>query len=172
VKGWFVVQTKPRNEDRAAVNLSHGGYEVINGKIRVKKRTNGFQKYVVEPLFPSYIFVFFDFERDYHIIKYTRGVRKVVQFGGRPIPVPSWTIEDIRRRLRNGVVEIEKPTPKRGDRVFVIDGPFKGLEAVFLEALNGGERVRILIEHLSYCARLVVGRDMLELGEGYIRKIS
>lgn len=162
MKGWFVVQTRPRNEDRASLNLSVAGFEVLNPKMRARKVRGTVARIVLEPLFPSYIFVLFDLESHLRLIRYTRGVRRVVEFGSHPVPLPFETVEAIKARLRNGIFELGEAKLSRGERVRVIDGPFRGLEAVFLEELRGQERVRILLDCLSYYATVVVPRHMVE----------
>ena len=41
MKLWFVVNTKPKNENRASHNLSAGGYDVLNPKLKLRKYREG-----------------------------------------------------------------------------------------------------------------------------------
>ena len=79
---------------------------MLNPKIRLRKyRETGFIEQV-EPLFPSYIFVKFDPIEDYYMIKYARGVRKIVSFAGKIVPLQDELIEFISHRLTDGVAQV------------------------------------------------------------------
>jgi len=158
---WFVVNTKPKNEDRASHNLLAGGYDVLSPKIRHRKyKEAGFVE-VVEPLFPSYIFVRFHPVDDYYMIKYARGVKKIVSFAGKIVPLQDELIDFISRRLTDGVARVEKKKFRKGERVFIKEGPFKGLAGIFERELEGDERVMILLEGINYYAQMVIDSDLL-----------
>lgn len=162
MKEWFVVNTKPRNDDRAAKNLSVGNIEILAPKLRLKKYKDGRVRQVTEPLFPNYIFARFDPIHEYHLVKYTRGVNTVVKFNGVIAPLKSEVVDFIRSRLVNGVATIEERSFSNGEKVFIKDGPFKGLNAVFEKELPGHERVAILLNDVNYYARMQVDKNLLE----------
>ena len=54
---WFVVQTKPRQEQIALDNLSRQGYHSYLPRLCQQKRRRDQWHTVVEPLFPGYLFV-------------------------------------------------------------------------------------------------------------------
>jgi transcriptional antiterminator RfaH len=158
---WFVVRTKPKNEDRAKRNLENGGFEVLAPKIRYRRLKDGKISEVIEEMFPGYIFVKFLLEKDYRTIKYTRGVKEIVHFGDRIIPVQEEVIHYIRARLKNGVADLEPPKISRGEKVTITDGPFKGLTGIFERELKPKERVSILLEGLTYYAKIVLPREFV-----------
>ena len=161
MRRWFVVNTKPKNEDRATHNLLAANYEVVNPKIRMRKyKETGFSE-LVEPLFPSYIFVHFDPVDDYYMIKYARGVKKIVSFAGKIVPLQDELIDFIQAQLTDGVARIQKKKFKKGEKVFIKEGPFKGLAGVFQRELEGEERVMILLEGINYYAQMVIDSDLL-----------
>lgn len=156
---WYVVNTKPKNEDRAAVNLESGQFEVFNPKLKVRKFREG--KYVpfIEPMFPGYIFVKFDFQNDFHTIKYTRGIKTIVHFGNKVVPINDELITFIGANLVSGVGEIKKKAIQKGERVLVREGPFKGLSGIFEKELDGRERVAILLEGMNFAARMEIDKE-------------
>jgi transcriptional antiterminator RfaH len=86
--------------------------------------------------------------------------------GNQPAPVAQIVIDEIRRRLveiEQSVVDAEGRPLRRGDRVEITGGPLAGLEAVFDERLDSGQRVRVLVDFLRKQARY-------ELEAGLIRK--
>jgi transcriptional antiterminator RfaH len=155
---WYVVQTKPRDEQRAEVELANQGFTVYLPKIIVeKKKSNKIQK-VLEPLFPRYLFVQLDYTHDdSYTIRSTRGVGKgLLLFGETPAVVPDEIIADIRVICQNSTAH-PKPLYQQGDTLLVKEGPFKGLIGVLEkinEASTGEARVLVLIELLGKIQRL------------------
>jgi transcription elongation factor/antiterminator RfaH len=161
MKRWYVVNTKPRNEERAATNLTNGGIEVLAPKLKVRKYKEGKFVYVVEPMFPSYIFVRFHPVDDFRMVKYARGVKTIVHFGEKIVPLQDEMIEFIKSRLEHGVASIEKPKISKGEKILIKDGPFRGLSGIFEGELDGKERVAILLDGVNYCAKMEIDRDLI-----------
>ncbi len=161
MKRWYVVNTKPRNEERAAVNLLGGNIEVLAPRIRFKKYKEGKVVEVLEPMFPGYIFVRFHPVNEFRLVKYTRGVKTIVNFNGKIIPLQDKMIDFIKGRLDNGIATIEKKEFQKGEKVIVQEGPFKGFSGIFEQELDGRERVAILLDGVNYCARMEIDRDLV-----------
>jgi transcriptional antiterminator RfaH len=161
MKRWYVVATKPRNEERAANNLEQGKIEVLSPKLKIRKFKEGQFFNVVEPMFPGYIFVKFHPIDEFRLVKYTRGIKTIVNFGGRIVPVRDEMIDFIRARLEEGVATIQQRRFREGERIFIKDGPFKNLSGVFEKELDGRERVAILLDGINYCARMEIDRDLI-----------
>jgi transcription elongation factor/antiterminator RfaH len=161
MKRWYVVNTKPRNEERAAHNLENGGIEVLAPKLKLRKYKDGKFVQVIEPMFPSYIFVRFHPVDEFRMVKYARGVKTIVHFGGQIIPLQDELIEFIKVRLDNGVAAIQKPNISKGEKILIKDGPFKGFSGIFESELEGKERVAILLDGVNYCAKMEIDRDLI-----------
>ncbi len=160
-KLWFAVNTKPKNENRATHNLENAGYEVVNPKLRMRKYKEGHFVELVEAMFPNYIFAKFHPVDDYHMVKYARGVKKIVSFGGKMVPLQEEVIDFIREKLVDGVAQVEKKKFRKGEKVFIKEGPFKGLGGIFERELEGDERVMILLEGINYYAQMVIDSDLI-----------
>ena len=161
MKRWYVVATKPRNEDRAAMNLLNGGIEVLAPKLKLRKFKDGKFAEVIEPMFPGYIFVRFHPVDEFRMVKYARGVKTIVHFGGKIVPLQDDMVELIRTRLENGVASIQKQKIDKGEKILIKDGPFKGFSGIFESELDGKERVAILLEGVNYCAKMEIDRDLI-----------
>jgi len=161
MKQWYVVNTKPKNEDRAATNLSGGGIEVLAPKLRLRKYKNGRFVYVVEQMFPSYIFVKFDPIDDFRLVKYARGVKTIVHFADRIVPVQDEAIAFIRSKLDDGVATVEKKMFEKGGKILIKEGPFKGLSGIFEKELEGKERVMILLDSVKFSVSMEIDRDLI-----------
>jgi transcriptional antiterminator RfaH len=161
MKNWYVVATKPRNEDRAANNLQQGKIEVLAPRLRLRKFKEGQFVYQVEPMFPGYIFVKFHPVDEFHLVKYTRGIKTIVNFGGQVVPIRDDLIEYIRSRLDDGIATVQKKQFQEGEKILVKDGPFKNLSGVFEKELAGKERVAILLDGMNFCSRIEIDRDLI-----------
>lgn len=160
-KRWFAVNTKPRNEERAASNISQGGFDVLAPKLLVKKYRRDKIVPVIEEMFPGYIFVRFHPIEDFHLIKYTRGVKTIVHFGNKIVPIQDEAIEFIRSNLRDGIAVMEKKPFKKGERLLIKDGPFKGFLGIFEKELEGKERVMILLDSVQFAATIEINRELV-----------
>lgn len=145
-KSWYAVYTKARKEDSVAKLVSNAGVSVFLPKLKLKRLHKGNHREVIEPLFPCYIFALFLYPEEYSLVKYARGVRRVVGTPREPIPVDEKIISVIDARLINGVAEIKPPDFKKGDRVGIVTGPFHGLMGIFEKEIPGKKRALILLD--------------------------
>ncbi len=159
MKDWYIVYTKPRNEDVVSKKFLDIGLEVINPKFNERKCVRGRLQDVESHLFPCYIFLKFDLFKNYRLVKYTRGVKRVVG-SEMPTVVPEEIIDSILDRMENGLVRINARRFDEGEEVLIKGGPFVGLNAVFEKEVSGPERVSILLKAIN--ARVVVDSAFLE----------
>jgi transcriptional antiterminator RfaH len=162
VPSWYVIHTQPKQEDRACSNLEVLGAPTFNPKIR-ERRYNQFvisSTYVTKPLFPRYIFAQFKVSDLYHKVRFTRGVYKVVSFGEGPTPIDEEIVALIRSNIEDGFVRIDRGL-KLGDRIIVKDGLLKNLAGIFEREMKDTDRIRILLETVSYQAHIEIARDMV-----------
>lgn len=163
MKSWYLVHTKPRKESLAEENLQRQGFEVYLPFITQQRRRRGRWIDVVEPLFPRYLFVHLELGLDnFAVIPYTKGVSSLVRFTDKPAVVPAEIIAALRQSedTDSGLHRAAKSVFKPGDKVFIEQGPFAGMQAVFL-AEKGADRVIILLSMLGRENRVIVERDLL-----------
>ena len=162
MKRWYVVCTKPKNESRAAGNLAGGKIEVLAPRIKFKKYRDGKFVYVTEPMFPGYIFVKFHPVDEFRLVKYTRGIKNIVNFNGKIIPLQDELVAFIKNGLsEDNVAVVQKKELKKGEKVIIQEGPFKGFSGIFEKELDGKERVAILLDGVDYCARMEIDRELI-----------
>lgn len=137
---WYVIQTKPLKENHVATLFKLAGLETFNPKI--KSFANG-----LRPLFPNYLFLRWDLERavNYHLVRYTRGVSKVLGLGGLPFPISDAVVEVIQNRVNQDQI-LEQQTLKVGARVRVKTGLLRDLEGVLEKPVSADGRVAVLIQ--------------------------
>lgn len=142
---WYVIHTKPRQEIRALENLKKQNYKVFCPLISIEKIRRKKVAKVIEPLFSRYIFIKLDTtSSNWSPITYTLGVSKIVRFGSMPTAVD----DSIINMLISHDGELHTRLFSDGDEIELIDGPLKGLHAVFKQH-DGELRAMILIELMS-----------------------
>src|SRR4030043_2066785 len=102
---WYVIQTKPKKEQKADSYLSTKGVEIFSPLIEAFSMRNGRVGKELKPLFPGYIFGNFDLDQNYPLVRWAKGVKSVLGFGGYPTPIPDEVVEIIRERTdADGIV--------------------------------------------------------------------
>jgi len=146
---WYLVRTKPGKERWVSGQLSAILPEVFLPMLEARALRWGKLAWSVMPLFPCYVFAQLDLQTRYFDVKYMLGVQGIVSAGADPLAVPIPVVEEIKRRGVNGIVKIEPRKLDNGERVRVVDGPFRGFEAIFERYLSGAERVAILLSAIE-----------------------
>jgi transcriptional antiterminator RfaH len=163
---WFAIQARTGAEAVAESNLRALPIETLLPLVRrpVHHATRA-PRIVLRPLFPGYFFARFCAAISLRVVRYSRGVLRVVGGGGQPWPVNDAIITDIRERIGpEGYVEMGESSFRVGDRVCVTKGPLAGWSGIFDSELSDAERVVILIETLQQ-GRVVIRRACLELSD-------
>ena len=156
MSNWYVINTKPKKENQVERLFTEGGFEFYCPKYTHEKR--------VSPFFPGYGFLRFDFPAQFQLVKYTRGVKRVVGNDAGPIPIPEPTIQGIRARERDGLIVFERygEQPRVGDEIEVVEGPLRGLRGLFQKEVGEKERVMILLNYVSYQGMLLIEKEKLK----------
>jgi transcriptional antiterminator RfaH len=159
---WYAVRTKPREEERADLNLRTWEVQTFAPKLR-ELRTSGYgSQYVSKSLFANYIFAHFNVNKQLQKIRYTRGVRNVVSFGGTPLSIDDQVIDLIKAQVdEDGFISRDLEL-KVGDRIRINSGPFESLVGIFKRSTQDKDRVQILLDVMKYQGHLVVNREMVE----------
>ena len=144
-RSWYLVQCKASQDARAEINLLNQGYICFRPTLRRERELRGRRRIVCESLFPSYLFIQLGADESWAPLRSTRGVSRVVSFGGKPLPVRDELIAQFHGHNSDAPMEIRFSC---GERVRITDGPFVELEAIFL-AMEGEERVVLLMHFLE-----------------------
>ncbi len=152
---WYLIHSKPRQEQRALKNLELQGYDCYLPLLAIEKLRQGALRVVQEPLFARYLFIRLDSShagQSWAPIRSTLGVSCLVSFGTEPAKVGHGLIEALRTSCAP-LSESPQRLFKRGDRVQIKDGSFAGLDAIY-QMSDGESRAMVLIEILSKPVRL------------------
>jgi len=147
---WYVIRSKPRQEEFLAEQLQIRKVEIFNPRIRVQVVNPRASK--IKSFFPGYLFANLDLENTSKVsVRYIPGVASLVSFGGEAAQVPDGLIHAIQLRvaeINNAGGELFAAL-KMGETVRIHSGPFAGYEAVFDARLPGSDRVRVLLKLLK-----------------------
>ena len=154
---WYVIHTKPRQEQRALLNLEQQGYECYLPLLSVEKLHKGVLTVAVEPLFPRYLFIRLDVGqsgKSWGPVRSTKGVSHLVAFGKEYAKVDEKLI-DIIRTQGDALCSQPQRLFCHGERVLVTAGPFEGIEAIY-QISDGESRAMVLIELISKPVQLKI----------------
>ncbi len=162
---WYVIHTKPGDEDRVRTNLENQEIETFLPLFETYQYCGGKMVQKIRPLFTNYLFAKLDLELHYYKVKWTRGVNKILGSGNSPIPISSKVVQTIKERSgKDNLVKLEDEL-KDGDIVQVNSGPFKSLRGVFQKIMSSKGRVRILLS--------LVGVDVpVQISRWQIKKVA
>lgn len=137
---WFAAKTKPRQEKFIKERLNDLGVnnfiplrlEVRQWKYRKKK--------VLVPIIPHLVFVQTDQERCFDLINKNRIEMWYLKdyISKRNLIIPEKQMNDFMTLLnaKEGNINIINPDLEKGDKVIVIEGPFKGIEGELVRVEN------------------------------------
>jgi len=159
---WYVVQTKPKKEKSTISYLSLNGIEVFNPLIEAFTSRNGRSSKELKPLFPGYIFGKFDVEQNYRLVRWARGVKKILGFEGYPTPISDEVVRVIKERTDPLGIFRVKHHFESNDVVRIKTGPMKDLLGIFDRWLSDRERVWILLRLIGYQPAVEIHCSMIE----------
>ncbi len=159
---WYVIQTKPKKEGEAESYLSTRGVEMFSPLMETFALRNGKMNKELKPLFPGYLFGKFDLEQNYPLVRWARGVKKILGFGGYPTPVSEEVIEIVKERTdTQGVVRV-KHHFEPNEVVRIKTGPLKDFLGIFERWVSDSDRVRILLNLMGYQPAVEIHYSMTE----------
>jgi transcriptional antiterminator RfaH len=160
---WFVIQTKPKKEEEAKSYLSTKGLEIFSPFMEDFVTRNGITNKQFKPLFPGYIFGKFELEKDYPLVRWGRGVKKVLGLGGNyPTPISEEVVDLIKRRTDSDDIVRKCYYFESNDRVRIKSGPLKDLLGIFERWVSDGDRVRVLLNLIGYQPAVEMHYSMIE----------
>ena len=159
---WYVIQTKPKKEEEAETYLSTRGVEMFNPLMETFALRNGGMNKELKPLFPNYIFGKFDLDLNYPLVRWAKGVKKVLGLGEYPTPISEEVVEIIKERAdMHGIVRL-KCHFQANDLIRIKTGPLKDLLGIFERWVSDSERVRILLNLMGYQPVVEMHYSMIE----------
>ena len=153
---WFVVMSKPRQEEAARENLARQGFELYLPVIETEGQPS-------VALFPRYLFLRPGYpDQSLETVRSTRGVSHLVKFSDQLAVASGQLIESVRW-LEASFDRVSADQISAHDRVEILEGPFAGYDAEV--AGTGTDRVIVLM-------RVLGSEKPVQLPMASVRKIS
>ncbi len=165
MKRWYLLYCKRGEQGRAKLHLENQGVECFYPTIEVEKISRGKRQKVEEPLFPSYVFVYFDYEQgpNFTSVRSTRGVVDFVRFGAQPKEVHGELVFELKQiELDSEDKSAYDNMPKHGDQVRIKSGQFAGFDAIFQEQ-DGEKRSIMLVQMITKPVPVSIDNSDLDL---------
>ena len=152
MRNWYLIKTKPRQENVAIKNLENQKYSTYCPTVTINN------KHIV--LFPGYLFIYLDKKKEnWSPIRSTKGVVNFVRFGLNFAQVPDTVIKFLKA---NQLINKEKLKNlnrfKSGDKVQITDGIFKNCVAIF-KSSKADERVILLMNLLGQQQAITIKQE-------------
>lgn len=147
---WYVVRTKPRNEERAQFYLEQHGLNTFLPWMETSQSNGGKAIQNTKPLFPSYLFAQFDLQQNYPLVKWGKGVNTILGFGKYPTPIEDEVVSIIKNRADEKNIVKKAYNLNKNDHIRITSGPLKDLLGIFDRWVSDSGRVRILLSLIGY----------------------
>src|SRR5215475_1908020 len=146
-RDWYVVYSKPHKEEQAQLHLRMKGLDVFFPRLDLV-RVAEMRKRII-PLFPNYLVVRIHLTTEFHYVSWSPGVKRIVSFGERPIPLDEKVVNFLKQQTDDGGVIQARSQLMPGQEVEIRGGPFDGLIAIIQDPPDAKGRVKILLKLLS-----------------------
>ncbi|MGH7831950.1 MAG: transcription termination/antitermination protein NusG [Candidatus Binatia bacterium] len=158
---WYTIRTKPRKEGTVEKRLKDLKLEVFLPWIRARRRIGTRHQWILEPLFPGYLFCHVDLLLAGKVARYSPGVKDFVRFGNRIPAVTEEVIHNLLARCPDGVAQIGPRPYRAGEALMIKEGPLSGLDVIFEREMRGVDRVAVLLDLLGRQTRLILRSEMV-----------
>jgi transcription elongation factor/antiterminator RfaH len=162
---WFLARTLPCREATAERHLMRQGFRSFLPRHLKTVRHARKLRTVTPPIFPRYLFVVLNLERDrWRSVNGTTGVASLFMAHDRPVPVPEGVVETlIQSTDKSGTLQFVD-TLERGQKVRLVAGPFAQALGI-LDRLDDAGRVEVLLEIMG-------GRIRAKLSQSWLKPVA
>lgn len=166
---WYVVVTLPAREAIATDGLRANGFLACFPQERRSVRINAVaRREQLYPIIPGYVFVSFESADAWQKIYNVFGVRTVLTYGERPVPVPTAVMEHLRDREADlASVRVSRYRPidvRAGSWVQVVEHPsFSGLFGRVTHTNNRTQMVMVEIDLFGRLTPVMMPVDKVRL---------
>jgi transcriptional antiterminator RfaH len=159
-RDWYVVYSKPHKEEQAQFHLRTKGLEVFFPRLDLVRVAEKRKRII--PLFPNYLFVRFHLPTEFHYVIWSPGVKRLVSFSDRPIPLDERVVTFLKQQTDgHGLIKAHSQL-RVGQEVEIRGGPFDGLIAIIQDPPDARGRVKILLKLLSRQISVKLGVEFIK----------
>jgi|UniRef100_A0A7V3RHX1 transcriptional antiterminator RfaH len=156
---WYAIYTRCHHERTTNKILSDQGFTTFLPEILVPSRRKDRKLLIKKPLFPNYLFIQLDHNKDNWLKVYrTHGVVRICG-NGRPTPIPDEDINSIKIFVHSERNIYPLPYLVVGSKVRVISGPLAGAIGILLREDHKKRRLVVSIELMGQSVAVTLGDD-------------
>jgi transcriptional antiterminator RfaH len=159
-RDWYVVYSKPHKEEQAQFYLRLKGLDVFFPRLDLVRVSEKSKKII--PLFPNYLFVRIHLPTEFHYVSWSPGVKRVVSFGDKPIPLDTRIVSFLKEQADSDGVIKARSQLRPGQEVEIRGGPFDGLIGIIQAPPDDKGRVKILLKLLSRQVSVKLGVEFIK----------
>ena len=157
---WYLVHTLAKSEPKAQWHLGAQGFRSFLPQFQKTVRHARQLRTVRAAIFPGYLFVILDLERDRWLsVRSTVGVSRLFTQDGRPVPVPVGIVESLIEQSDGTLSRLDAGLVK-GQQVRILSGPFADFVGT-LERLDAAGRVQVLLQMMGTAVPVTLHRSAL-----------
>jgi transcription antitermination factor NusG len=128
ISGWYVIYTKPRHEKKVFTQLAERSITTFLPTRKVLRNWHDRKKYVDEPLFPSYIFIYLNDMRNYYEGINTDGTLYYVKTGKEIARINETVVNNIKLATsQTKDIEVSDRSFQPGQQLVINKGILAGL---------------------------------------------
>ena len=143
---WYVLFAKRRKEASAELHLRRRGVEVFFPQLVLPAYTSARD---TVPLFPNYLFVRVDVDRQFNDVVWAPGVSRFVGPSGVPTPIGDDVVDFLRRNASADGRIPARSAFRTGQEIEIVAGPFAGLVGLIERPPDAKGRIRVLMQLLN-----------------------
>ncbi|HEX3000025.1 MAG TPA: UpxY family transcription antiterminator [Armatimonadota bacterium] len=160
---WYALYTRSQWERRVSTVLSAQSLETYLPMHRVWDRHPTCPKEVEAPVFPGYLFVRCELDKEVWLtIKKTMGVVRILGVETEPVPVPDYEIESLRKVLAVRPNIQGHSRLRKGDTVQVVKGPLQGVIGTLVEIARNRHKLIISVDVLNRAVSTNIDASLVE----------
>lgn len=149
--GWYLVYTRPRHEKKVNDLLTAMNIKSFLPTRKVFRQWNDRRKYILEPLFPSYLFIYLETPNEYFQVMNIDGCLYYVKSGKEIVRVDASIIHDIQQAVDHAnEMEVSHHYFQPGRRLVICEGALSGLSGEVVE-LDNKQKLLIRVNLLQRC---------------------
>lgn len=162
-KNWYAVHIRSRHEFKVLERLTIAGIEAFLPAAERLRRWKDRKKLVEFPLFPGYLFVHIEKNRQQilSVLKTNGVVRFLGNVPGEPEQVPDDQINSLKKIVEAKTELDPYPYLKEGQRVRIKGGPLAGVEGMLVEKA-GRHTLVISVDILRQSTSLTIEASAVE----------
>jgi len=160
---WYAIHTRSNYEKKVFDGFCAKSIETLLPRCQVMSRRKDRRKKIFVPLLPGYVFVHTDLNAAEHLdILKTVGVVRMLAFEGKPIPASDEEISSLMILDGTDRTVQNQSFMRRGDKIMIMEGPFKGLVGFYVRHKGKSDKVVVSINLLNRALAIEIENWALE----------